>query len=104
MAKVVITATTNGATASSGALTSDAMSLSITGTFGSKEYGGDGATCELQISDDGTNWVGAMLGAPNGIKRLRQPAGFTFMLRTGWQWRIFASDMVAGSSIRAAVE
>lgn len=104
MAATVITATVNGASASSGALAADSMNLSVTGTFGSKERMGDGATCEIQISDDGTNWVPAILGAPNGIKRVRETGGFQFMLRLGWRWRIFAYDMVAGSSIRVAVE
>lgn len=106
MAATVITATTSGATSSSGAVAADTLILSATGVFGDKAQAasGDGSVFKVQISDDGTNWADAILGAPNGTMRVRHPGAYQFMLRAGWQWRLFVYDAVSTTSIRVAVE
>ena len=98
MAASVVTLTTTTASSTQTAAT-DTLSVSVIGAAGAGGY------TLIEISDDGTNWTPAILGAPNGTKEIRQDIGMAFTLRAAWKWRATVVSPTASSySVRVAVE
>lgn len=98
MAATVVTLTTLSPSAGQAAA-NDTMCLSVNGVTAS------GGAAIIEIADDGTNWVRAILGAPNGTTEIRGDGAFAFTVRMGWQWRASVVSPTAVSySVRVAVE
>jgi hypothetical protein len=98
MAALVVTLTTTTASAAQTAA-ADTLSISVIGAAAAGGY------TLVEISDNGTNWTPAILGAPNGTKEIKQDIGMAFTLRSGWRWRASVVDPTAGTySVRVAVE
>lgn len=98
MAALVVTLTTTSASAAQTAA-ADTLSISVIGAAAAGGY------TLVEVSDNGTNWAPAILGAPNGTKEIRQDLAMAFTVRAGWQWRATVVNPTASSySVRVAVE
>lgn len=98
MAALVVTLTTTSPSAAQVAAT-DTLSVSVTGAAAAGGY------TLIEISDNGSTWTPAILGAPNGTKEIRQDIGMAFTVRAGWSWRATVVAPTASSySVRVAVE
>ena len=98
MAASIVTLTTTTPSAAQTAA-ADTLSISVIGAAAAGGY------TLIEISDNGTNWTPAILGAPNGTKEIRQDIGMAFTIRLGWRWRATVVNPTASSySVRVAVE
>lgn len=98
MPATVVTLTTTTPSAAQTAA-SDTLSVSVIGAAAAGGY------TLVEVSDNGTNWAPAILGAPNGTFEIRQNIAMAFTIRSGWRWRASVVAPTAASySVRVAVE